>query len=901
MLNEQTDTPTYWSVPNGATSFDTPAIPAPSNFGAAVNVAFYLVSDDPAGHKNPIITSGQNATPQIPFSYTPTQGAVIPARTGWFDPTQFKWTTSGVFQAGTFSAQNIQVGSKLIVGGAPTSFAGNDNGQIAVQNSSQQLVAWIGTQQGQGAGDGSTYGGWFGQLWVGGPDGPFHAPLYVDNYGVVVVGGIAAANNATYPYISLRNASGIEYGRLGAQIGTAPASPQPGTIQGNQGSTAGGTVPSLTSGAWFSQLALGGSSMANWNILVTPDPNNSIGSQVQIRNVFQFLIDYPQTSVSGQLASEHYQLLMGNSVWTDTATGSGWKFPGMFIYRVDAQGGTKFGTIFMSRGMVVRGTYAQNYNTLLDVNVFNGDPSGAESNQNFYPEINMYAPTSPWGRIFNLTGQSSAAALTMWNASGLETFGVTQYGDVVVKGVLQGIPGTSATPVIAYALNISGYGAVIDATGHWVGQPIAGSGGGSYSWTQAVVANGFGLSGGGIFSVAQLHITAAAASNTGIWCDAYSATYPVINSAGGISCTSINNSGPYYGSLVQSNTNIVCSASSTGALPAYTSVFDTLVIKTSFNIPALNVGSGVVPAGALISVNQNILSDASRNLTTGAINASGAIVGATVGVPGVTCINASGQWVGGNIGTSYADSSSRVIWTSAVISANYYVWNGAQQLIINNSMAWVGAGGVNTSGAIHGSSYYVGATAITDTAGNWLGGNIGTSFANSSARVMYGHDVVVANMWIQSSSQNLVINNQSNFVGTAIQLGPVSGAPAVDANLISLTISGARNVLVDGAKNVFATQLFIYHGAGMWGGTNPVQDNIHAVIDQSNVHYGTGFQFYYSNGTTGTYYPEMNWQLTFVAGGFTIVQAPNTTGGPPPPSGTFTKLIIRGGLVTGAA
>src|SRR5262249_35521656 len=73
-------------------------------------------------------------------------------------------------------------------------------------------------------------------------------------------------------------------------------------------------------------------------------------------------------------------------------------------------------------------------------------------------------------------------------------FEVDQGGNTYVGGVLQGTldPSTGANrPVSALALNISGYGPVIDATGKWLGQPITGVS--QSPWTQNINAQGFAL------------------------------------------------------------------------------------------------------------------------------------------------------------------------------------------------------------------------------------------------------------------------------------------------------------------------------------------------------------------------------------------------------------------------
>ena len=324
---------TYWSVPANATSFQTPAMASFGNIGgAAVPVDFYIVSDDPQGHKNPIETVTAPTTPVISVAggYIPTAGQIIPSRsTVWWDPTEFQWPTGLAFGALQFAAQKIFVGSILRVGGGSgtdaASFAGQLNGQIAVFNASNQMVGWVGQQQPTQGNGAATAGAWFKALWVGGSD-PTNAPLWIDSQGIIEVGGIAAAHGAAYPYISVRDNTGLECGRIGAMISSASDS------TGN----VGGAPPTITSGAWFTQLAVGGSNLTNWNVLITPDLTNSLGSNFQMRNINLLSIDY--AALSGNPARNEYKLEFGNSVWMAGGLATGvWQFPGIHIYEIDGQ------------------------------------------------------------------------------------------------------------------------------------------------------------------------------------------------------------------------------------------------------------------------------------------------------------------------------------------------------------------------------------------------------------------------------------------------------------------------------------------------------------------------------------------------------------------------------------
>lgn len=175
--------------------------------------------------------------------------------TSTFNPTEFEITFGGQFQAKLFAAEKIFVGSVLRVGGgsiagvtAP-SFNGS-NGQIAVYNSSNTLRAWMGQ-------NGAVFGGWFGELYVGGT-GPGTAPLYANASGQVIVGGISSGT----PFISLQNSSAVEVGRLGANIDGAGFN-----------------------GGWFKQFRVGGPSISSPVIQSDASGNVSInGATFKITN-----------------------------------------------------------------------------------------------------------------------------------------------------------------------------------------------------------------------------------------------------------------------------------------------------------------------------------------------------------------------------------------------------------------------------------------------------------------------------------------------------------------------------------------------------------------------------------------------------------------------------------------
>jgi len=452
VINNDPTKPTYWTVPGNATSFTTPTVPSFGNVGQAVPVDFYIISDDPQGNKNSL---KPGTTPKISVAgggYTPTAGAIIPARSGWFS-SEFDWPAGGSFEANQFSAQKIFVGSQLVVGGAPVSFGGNANGQIAVKNASGVLRAWIGESipsLGQGQGNAGVYGGWFGQLYVGGTN-PLDAPIFIDNDGIIEVGGIAAAQgSSTYPYISVRNSSGVEVGRMGAKIGTQTG------LSGD--STGPNPPPQLTDGAWFTQLAIGGSNLSNWNVLVIPHqttpptfPPTGGGSDFYMRNVFLFSTDYPaNASPSG--SNPEYKIDFGNSVWMAAGLNGGFKFPGIHIYEVDGNQ-NNFGATFINRGMVLRAPSGQSYNIAASLVMWNGDQSGGDATP-FWGQLTMYSPGAGNPQTVVLasgSASSTAGALTLQDVNGNTLFRAGVDGSIWCK-----------------------FGQVIDPTGHWTGVAIGG-------------------------------------------------------------------------------------------------------------------------------------------------------------------------------------------------------------------------------------------------------------------------------------------------------------------------------------------------------------------------------------------------------------------------------------------
>lgn len=656
VVNHNVTQPTYWDAKN-ATSFTTPAMPAMGVPGSQIAVNFYIVSYDPQGNQNQLI---QGTTPEIPYNYTPTSGAIIPARSGWFDPKQFDWTNNPVLTAVSFAANIINVGSELVVGGAPsgsnqTQFGNAQNGQIAVLDSSSNLVGWMGMQQPVQGNGAPLYGAWFKQLWVGGTS-PLSAPLFVDNQGIIEVGGIAAQQGSQFPYISVRDQYGVEQGRIGAQISAH---------SGGSGDNTGPNPPQLTAGAWFTQLAIGGSNLSNWNILITPSSSNPLGSNFQMRNIALLSIDYPTNSAPSGYFNNEYRFDVGNSVWMAAGLPSGtYVFPGIHIYEVD-NSGNNFGATFIHRGMVLRGTQSQNYQVLVSLVQYNGNASGQDSPY-FYGELTMFCPTAATTVTIDLAAGSPGVApgnsannpyFTMFDLNGNRKFWVDIAGNTFqVAGVLQGINGQpiEANQYAIYGYNGAAGNVVIDSAGNWKGQPITGAGG-QTPWTQNINANGFSLSGAGAISAnslsaSQITASSGATLNGSVTVGAlYQSSYGVVINtygqfvgpgvnvgANGIACYSIS---CYYGASQTGEVacNIVtCYGNAT--FHAGLSVAGTLSLN------ALSVSGGLSVSGA---ISQGGVQCIANGIYGGnGVQTSSAIYGGIFGISG----QGNGQTLDINIG-----------------------------------------------------------------------------------------------------------------------------------------------------------------------------------------------------------------------------------------------------------
>ena len=781
IVNRDPSTATYWDA-GMATSFTTPAMPAPGTFGQPVPINFYIVSYDPQGHQNQLI---QGTTPRIPiyggaaYNYTPTQGAVVPARTGWFS-NEFTWPVGGQFSALSFAAQKIYVGSQLIVGGAPSSFNGpnGQNGQIAALNAGGTLVAWIGQSEpnlGQGQGPAGVYGGWFGELYVGGTN-PLDAPLFIDSQGIIQVGGIAAAQGSSrYPYISIRDQHGTEMGRIGAQISVNSGSP---------GDSTGSNPPQLTAGAWFTQLAVGGNSLTNWNVLITPSATNPLGSNFQMRNIALLSIDYPQNSAPPGYFNNEYRFDVGNSVWMAAGLANGtWVFPGIHIYEVD-NNQNNFGATYISRGMVLRGTAAQNYQVLVSLVSYNGNSTGQDTTgDHFYGELTMYCPTANIITVDLSSGSTTSnnPYFRMFDLSGNPFFWVDiDHFAFRVNGVLQGMNGA---PVEANAYNIYGYGAVINSAGQWVGQPIAAAGNSQSPWTGPINGNGQSLSNAGAISASSLSVSgavnAASAAISGV---VVAGSFAVASTPGS---PVINASGAFVGQGVDVRPN-----NSVGAA--------NVLVGTA---AVLNGNSGWVLASGIVAGSSFALIGTP---TQPVIDANGAFRGSgiampqnTPGVGGVGCGSVSCGASAGNIGqvaclmlTCY----STTINNGGVSTNSMYSSGGYSGGPFNGS-------GVSVTGSVNASGGFTGG-AFTGAGVNCPGYGIGCGSLQLNGGPINGVSTISTNSDIQCGGAYydagiLVISN-GIFSGHGMQTNSACYAGSFGINGVAVGWNGSFQVTQGG-------------------------------------------------------------------------------------------------------
>jgi hypothetical protein len=876
----------YWQVPNGATSFTTPPIPSFGNLGANVPVDFYLVSDDPQGHKNSLQIGG-NTTPKIGSTYVPKAGEIIPARSGWFS-SEFSWPEGGSFQADSFAAKKIYVGSQLVVGGASVSFGGAENGQIAVLNSSGVLRAWIG-ESNPGAPSGSTgqgkpgvFGGWFGQIYIGGTS-PLDAPIYVDTNGIIEVGGIAPFQGSSlYPYISIRDDTGLEVGRIGAKLNVPEQTGQSGSYGGvGTAPTPGNPLYTLTHGAWFSQLAIGGSNLANWNVLITPDSTSPLGSDFLMRNVKLFQIDYPEKFG----VNAEYKLEFGSDVWTG-AGATQYQFPGFHLYEVDGNA-NHFGCTILNRGMILSGHASQSCPTLCSLVTYNGLESGADGPPyNFWAELTMYSPTNPHLMTVSLSSgaNNGSGTFTLRDYGGNNTFLVDATGNAQVGGVLAGVQATDGTAraVKAYALTIYNGGTlvpVIDSTGKWVGPAIGSS---QSPWKDNIDGAGWALQGAGEIHGSAYFLGGVKGAGT-----------PLINSDG----TFVG-----HGVDVGAGYPVYCGALSTVQHPGGSGEIDCGLLKSNNNIIAtqsVNPASLDPPTGWVVADNFS------------AQKGMGLIGSFYMSKPGVApfmIINPDGAWVspgGINVGAAGiagggASISGRVNAHSLYAFAaagdsdggniyfdqNLIQWGGGKT-VINASAQFVGnavnvgsgnvsCGSANITGALTCGSFTlqglftanqiaVSASPVDAVTAGLVGygqyravyGSYGVILRNDNAQFYllvtnsgdpYGSWNSLRPFYFNVSNGSVVIDGTGAGVGIggSVNFGGhitlVNNYTNISTQANGVMTAGNFNVapgqpgagtIIDGSRNIYANQYF----CDWWSHGQP-------VITQDNVHYARNYQVY---------------------------------------------------------
>jgi len=445
--------PVYWDAAKGATSITTPWEPA----SAAVSWDFYFVSRDMQGHRNTILRGFTPAVLNVAF--VPTPGQLLSSRMpkDWFNTSEFTWPAGpgGLFTAASFVAQKIFVGSILRVGGGTAgnaaSFGGNQNGQIAVYNASNVLRAWIGQQDTPGngtpGGDNpahTVFGGWFAELYVGG-NGPPTAPFYTSQDGRVIVGGFTQGGGF-YPYISIRNSSNVEVGRMGAQVGF------------------GGTGPeSSIHGAWFQEFAYGGTNLSDWRMLAKMDATVPNGASVTMRNINLFSIDYMQNypTPSNFNAAMHLEFGFGSFVIPGAMN---YKFPGLSLVRGSPGALTHHGIALINRGLILSGPNqaSKGYYTLGSFVTYNGDNTGADGG-NYWCVLSMtnYTNGNQNVNISSGTASSNSASMYLQDGAGNTLFQVADNIPVICRMGVDTLFGhmlTSAGQFVGASINLAANG-----------------------------------------------------------------------------------------------------------------------------------------------------------------------------------------------------------------------------------------------------------------------------------------------------------------------------------------------------------------------------------------------------------------------------------------------------------
>ena len=439
---------TWWDPPKGATSFTTDWEPAPTSR----TFDFFFVSRDMQGRINSISAAN---TPKVSHVFTLVPGQLLTSRLprDWFDEAEFSWPAGGLFVADQFAAKKIYVGSILRVGGGTTanvtdpSFAGQQNGQIAVYSNGNVLRAWMGQQTATSPGDTvahTVFGGWFAELYVGG-DNPTNAPIFTNQTGQIFVGGFAGApGSGRYPYISIRDAANGEVGRMGANIGWSQ-----------------GGIENTIQGAWFRDLAFGGQNFTDWRFLSKTDGTVG-GTTVQIRQVNKFTIDYAANYAgsglpNGTNASNHLEFGYDAFVTDNPGDSSYYKFPGIALYRnnYDVVNNPKHGIAIINRGIILRGPFnvGGNLGRVISLVSYNGDPKGSDAGSVWWGDLSMHSYGNGAVNVQLNSGNSvdGSSSFILKDAAGTTNFSVGTTGNVTIRGTL-----TMANLTLSGNLNVTG-------------------------------------------------------------------------------------------------------------------------------------------------------------------------------------------------------------------------------------------------------------------------------------------------------------------------------------------------------------------------------------------------------------------------------------------------------------
>jgi hypothetical protein len=287
----------------------------------------------------------------------------------------------------------------------------------------------------------------------------------------------------------------------------------------------------------------------------------------------------------------------------------------------------------------------------------------------------------------------------MIDVDGNTLFQVDTAGKVYLKGPLQGIltSGGAATPVNAYAYNVSAYGPVIDAAGNWVGKPITTGGQAQSPWTQHIQAAGFALLGSGTVQSGQFMLNSGTlvidgnghfvgpgidVSKFGIACGylttknaggAGQIDTVTLSASGNIAASGGVYAGGFYGGPFQgSSISISGSANVSGGYDG-----------GAFRGAGVAVGAQGIGCGYL-STNQ--LPGNANYITTGDVLASGSVKTNNLYLGGHASADATGTWFGSVL--NYTDITGTRIGISGVafgttesVSFTFATPGGGQQTV----------------------------------------------------------------------------------------------------------------------------------------------------------------------------------------------------------------------------